>query len=174
MKLLQRSHDSTWNAKNKNKKYRTRSKISTRDKSGLTQDWTSSMDIYIDTAFACGWSEELGTNPDSVKSRTGYIIEVMGCPVLWVAWLQPSVATSTMELEYTALYYAISPIESLHFKPLYTKTIKELSYLRILNQVGTLLVLSSMQSNFTGFNLGWNLRQYKSYFAPLICKRLSF
>ena len=61
------------------------------------------MDVYVDAAFACGWAEELGTNPDSVKSRTGYIIEVMGCPVLWVARLQTSIATSTMESEYTAL-----------------------------------------------------------------------
>ena len=34
-------------------------------------------DVYIDAAFACGWSEELGTNLNSVKSRTGNIIEVM-------------------------------------------------------------------------------------------------
>ena len=55
------------------------------------------IDVYADAAFACAWSEELGTNPDSVKSRTGYIIEVMSCPVLWVARLQISIAISTME-----------------------------------------------------------------------------
>ena len=66
-------------------------------------DKTFKMDVYVDAAFACGWSEELGTNPDSVKSRTGYIIEIMGCPILWVARLQKSIATSTMESEYTAL-----------------------------------------------------------------------
>ena len=63
--------------------------------------------IYVDAAFARGWSKELGTNPDSVKSRTGYIIEIMGCPVLWVAKLQTSIATSTMESEYTALSMAL-------------------------------------------------------------------
>lgn len=61
------------------------------------------MDIYVDAAFACGWGTELGTNPDSVKSRTGYIIEVMGCSVIWCSKLQTSIATSTMESEYTAL-----------------------------------------------------------------------
>ena len=65
------------------------------------------IDVYVDAAFACGWTEELGTNPDSVKSRTGYIIEIMGCPVLWVAKLQTSIATSTMESEYTALSMAL-------------------------------------------------------------------
>ena len=40
------------------------------------------VDIYVDAAFASGCGTELGTNPDSVKSRTGYIIEVLGCPVV--------------------------------------------------------------------------------------------
>ena len=65
------------------------------------------INVYVDAAFACGWSEELGTNPDSVKSRTGYIIEIMCCPVIWVAKLQTSIATSTMESEYTALSMAL-------------------------------------------------------------------
>ena len=61
------------------------------------------VDIYVDAAFASGWGTELGTNPDSVKSRTGYIIEVLGCPVVWCSKLQPCIATSAMESEYTAL-----------------------------------------------------------------------
>jgi hypothetical protein len=32
------------------------------------------LDVYVDASFACGWGTELGTNPDSVKSRTGYIL----------------------------------------------------------------------------------------------------
>ena len=54
-----------------------------------------------------GWATELGTNPDSVKSRTGYLIEVMGCPVIWCSKLQESISTSTMEAEYTALSMAL-------------------------------------------------------------------
>jgi hypothetical protein len=40
------------------------------------------IDVYVDAAFACEWGSKCGTNPESVKSRTGYIIEVAGCPVL--------------------------------------------------------------------------------------------
>ena len=40
------------------------------------------MDVFVDAAFACGWGSEEGTNPDSVRSRTGYIIEIANCPVL--------------------------------------------------------------------------------------------
>jgi hypothetical protein len=65
------------------------------------------IDVYVDAAFACGWGSECGTNPESVKSRTGYIIEVAGCPVLWVSKLQSTIATSTMESEYTALSMAL-------------------------------------------------------------------
>jgi hypothetical protein len=65
------------------------------------------LDVYVDAAFACGWRTETGTNPDSVKSRTGYIIEMANCPVLWVSKLQSTVATSTMESEYTALSMAL-------------------------------------------------------------------
>jgi hypothetical protein len=66
-----------------------------------------SIDVYVDASFACGWGTELGTNPDSVKSRTGYIIEIMGCSVLCKSQLQTSIATSTMESEYTALSMAL-------------------------------------------------------------------
>jgi hypothetical protein len=65
------------------------------------------IDVYVDASFACGWGTEQDTNPDSVKSRTGYIIEIMGCSVLWKSQLQTSIATSTMESEYIALSIAL-------------------------------------------------------------------
>ena len=40
------------------------------------------IDIYVGTAFAYGWGIELGANPDSVKSRTGYTIETANFPVI--------------------------------------------------------------------------------------------
>ena len=64
--------------------------------------------MFVDAAFACGWGTRQGINPDLVKSRTGYIIEVMGCLVVWCSKLQVSIATSTsMESEYTALSMAL-------------------------------------------------------------------
>ena len=49
---------------------------------------------------------ELGRR-SRVKSRTGFVIEVMGCPVQWTSKLQTSIATSTMESEYIALSMAL-------------------------------------------------------------------
>ena len=87
--------------------------------------WT---DVYVDAAFACGWGNELGTNPDSVKSRTGYIANIADCPVIWVWKLQSTVATSTMESEYTAMSMAmrsmvplLAVIESVSGELQYTK-----------------------------------------------------
>mmetsp|Transcript_4715 Transcript_4715/g.5053 ORF Transcript_4715/g.5053 Transcript_4715/m.5053 type:complete len:132 (-) Transcript_4715:25-420(-) len=63
-------------------------------------------DVYVNASFACGWGTESSANPDCVKSRTGYIIEIAYCPVLWVSVMQTTIATSTMESEYTALSQA--------------------------------------------------------------------
>ena len=62
---------------------------------------------YVDADFASGWGTEDGRNPDSVKSRTGYIVELMGCSVIWCSNLQLSTATSTVEAEHTALSMAL-------------------------------------------------------------------
>ena len=66
-----------------------------------------SISVFVDAAFACGSGTEQGTNPEYVESRTGYIIKVMGCSVVWCSKLQTSIATSTMESEYTALSMAL-------------------------------------------------------------------
>lgn len=87
---------------------------------------TLNVDIYVDAAFACGWKTELGTNPDSVKSRTGYIIEIANCPVLWVSKLQTTIATSTMEAEYTALSMALRA--AIPLLAVFKSVIKGLSY----------------------------------------------
>jgi hypothetical protein len=71
------------------------------------KETTFKIDVYVDAAFASGWGTELGSNPDSVRSRTGYIVEVMGCSVVWCSKLQPCITPSTMESEYTALSMAL-------------------------------------------------------------------
>ena len=40
------------------------------------------IDVYVDADFASGWGTEDGTNPDSVKSRTRFVVEVMGFPII--------------------------------------------------------------------------------------------
>jgi hypothetical protein len=57
---------------------------------------TFDFDIFVDAAFAVGGGSEEPSDPSSVKSRTGYIVEVMGCPVIWLSKMQTNIATSTM------------------------------------------------------------------------------
>jgi hypothetical protein len=61
----------------------------------------------VDADFAGGWGYEESDDPTCVKSRTGFIIETMGCPIQWMSKLQTNIATSTMEAEYTALSIAL-------------------------------------------------------------------
>ena len=46
-------------------------------------------------------------DPDSVRSRTGYLLTLGDVPVCWSSKLQTSIALSTMEAEYIALATAM-------------------------------------------------------------------
>ena len=73
----------------------------------MSSTTTFKSDIYVDADFAGGWGYENPDDPVCVKSRTGFIIEVMDCPIQWMSKLQTNIATSTMEAEYTALSIAL-------------------------------------------------------------------
>ncbi len=61
------------------------------------------IDCYPDANFAGLWNRDNENDPHCVQSRTGYIICVSNCPVLWTSKLQTEIALSTMEAEYVAL-----------------------------------------------------------------------
>ena len=76
----------------------------TRDKGLVFNPSTSlQVDCYVDADFAGLWSIEDEQDPVSVKSRTGFLLMFMNCPLLWVSKLQTQIALSTMEAEYIAL-----------------------------------------------------------------------
>ena len=52
------------------------------------------MDCYVDTDFAGLWNAEDPEDPTFVKLRTGYIITLAGCPMMWGSKLQQMVALS--------------------------------------------------------------------------------
>lgn len=68
------------------------------------------IDCYVDADFAGLYSYEEVTNPVSVKSRTGFVVCIADCPVIWFSRLQPSIATSTMHAEYQALSTAMKSV----------------------------------------------------------------
>ena len=61
------------------------------------------IDCYVDADFAGLYGVEDDQDPISVKSRTGYVLLLANCPLLWVSKLQTEISVSTMEAEYIAL-----------------------------------------------------------------------
>ena len=61
------------------------------------------MDAYVDSDFMGLYGKEKRTDPTNVKSRTGFVICVNDCPIVWSSKLQDGVALSTMMAEYYAL-----------------------------------------------------------------------
>ena len=57
----------------------------------------------MDADFAGLWGYEDDQDPVCVKSRTGYVLTLGNCPILWVSRLQSEIALSTLEAEYVAL-----------------------------------------------------------------------
>jgi hypothetical protein len=69
----------------------------------LTPSDDFKIDCYPDANFAGLWLRDDKQDPHCVRSRTGYVICVVNCPVLWKSKLPTEIALSTMEAEYVAL-----------------------------------------------------------------------
>ena len=65
------------------------------------------VDCYVDADFCGLWGSEDPEDPTVAKSRTGYLLTLAGCPLLWVSKLQTEVSVSTMMAEYVALSTAM-------------------------------------------------------------------
>ena len=76
----------------------------TRDK-GLVLNPSGKLkvDAYPDADFAGLYGYESNTDPACAKSRSGFLITVSDCPMVWVSKLQTETALSTMEAEINAL-----------------------------------------------------------------------
>jgi histone deacetylase 1/2 len=78
--------------------------LGTRDKGIVMKpDPTRSLEVHADADF-CGLyeSETAMLDPVTSKSRTGYFVTYMGCPLIWASKLQTETALSTTEAEYNA------------------------------------------------------------------------
>ena len=68
------------------------------------------MDVYVDADFMGLYGKELRSDPANVKSRTGFVICLNSCPIIWSSKLQESIALSTMMAEYYALSTAMREV----------------------------------------------------------------
>ena len=78
--------------------------LATRDKGLIFKPSGNSFDVYVDSGFSGNWDQEgAPDDPDTARSRTGYVIEYAGCPIVWVSKLQTLIALSSTEAEYISL-----------------------------------------------------------------------
>jgi hypothetical protein len=75
------------------------------------------IDCYVDADFTGLWPHEDKDDPMCIKSRTGFVICIFDCPVIWSSKLQTDIATSTMEAKYNGLILCMR--ELLPFKNLF-------------------------------------------------------
>jgi hypothetical protein len=64
--------------------------------------------VWVDADFSGNWiKEESMEDSDTARSRTGYIVAFLGCPIMWKSQLQTEIALSSCESEYIALSQAL-------------------------------------------------------------------
>ena len=67
-----------------------------------------SFEVFVDADFAGNWDIDIaGNDPDTARSRHGYVIMYAGCPIIWKSQLQTEIALSSTESEYIGLSYAL-------------------------------------------------------------------
>jgi hypothetical protein len=124
--------------------------LGTADK-GLLLDPSGalSLDCYPDADFAGLWNHEHPDDPHCVRSRTGYVILLAGCPVLWTSKMQTEIALSTMEAEYIALSTACRDLF-----PLMDKLLEITSTLSLPYTLGALMHVRVHEDNVGALTLG--------------------
>jgi hypothetical protein len=65
------------------------------------------LDCYADSDFSGLYRQEPDSSPNSVRSRTGFIISLGGCPLIWLSQLQKEISLSTCMSEYQSLSHAM-------------------------------------------------------------------
>ena len=66
------------------------------------------LDMYADADFAGMWNSDAAEqDPVRVRSRSGHVILLGNCPLLWASKLQTEIACSTMEAEFIVLSSAM-------------------------------------------------------------------
>ena len=74
-------------------------------------DSTTSFECWVDADFAGNWYPPHAANdPMPAKSRSGWIITYVGCPITWASKIQTLTALSTTETEYIALSTALREV----------------------------------------------------------------
>ena len=82
--------------------------IDTKDR-GLEfePDLSAGLDCHVDADFAGLYGYEDEQDPVSVRSRTGFVLTLFGCPIIWQSKLQSEITLSSTAAEYVAFSMAM-------------------------------------------------------------------
>ena len=111
------------------------------------------LDLYVDADFAGLFGVEESRNPESVRSRTGYIIFLGKWPLLWKSQLQSHLSQSTTEAEYSALSYSLKT-----FLPLKALIMEVFSALNIGSLTKPMIHARVFEDNQSAYYLATNQR----------------
>ena len=76
----------------------------------MSPDTTKGLEVYVDADFSGNWHKKDSADVATARSRHGYVIKYMNCPIVWKSQLQHEIAFSSTESEYTGLSYALREV----------------------------------------------------------------
>jgi hypothetical protein len=81
----------------------------TRDKGLILRpDLSKGFEVYADADFAGNFNKlDAPADPDTARSRTGYLVYYAGCPIFWQSKLQTEISLSTTEAEIISMSTAL-------------------------------------------------------------------
>lgn len=127
---------------------RTRTKGTIIKVSGLLD-----LDLFVDADFCGLYKVEPDTDPNSARSRTGYIIKLSDCPLIWKSVLQTSITCSTLEAEYNALSTALKAL-----LPLKQMLIEATGHLKLTTAIRSTIRARAFEDNQGCYYLATNQR----------------
>jgi hypothetical protein len=111
------------------------------------------LDLFVDADFVSLYKREPDWLVDSVRSRTGFIIMLCGCPLIWKSFLQTEISLSTLEAEYSALSNALKTL-----LPLKRIIEEALRTMKLPKNVGTTVLARAFEDNQGAYFLAKNQR----------------
>ncbi len=92
-------------------------RLETRDRGLIIKpDKKHSFTAYVDADFCGNWDRRIAAeDPDTAKSRTGFLVKYANAPIFWQSKMQTQFALSSAESEYIALSTAARFIKSIMY-----------------------------------------------------------
>jgi hypothetical protein len=85
--------------------------MATADKEIICSPKKESFQCYCDADFSGNWNPDIAEHDGATaRSRSGYIIMYVYCPIVWASRLQTEIALSSTESEYVALSQSLREV----------------------------------------------------------------